>query len=107
MLAGEQPAGKRVVWNDGELVFLAQRQQLALDLAKKQVVARLHRDELRQAERFAAAERARHAVRVVVGAADVARFARAQHGVESLQRLVMRGGGVVKMHLVQVDVVGA
>src|SRR6185369_8857053 len=43
MLARQQPAGDRVVGDDGESVLAAERQQFALDLPEEQVVARLYR----------------------------------------------------------------
>ena len=49
VLAGEQPARDRVVRDHPDALLRAQRQQLALDLAEEQVVARLHRVEAHEA----------------------------------------------------------
>ena len=79
VLAGEQAAGDRVVGNHPDALLAAEREQLALELAEQQVVARLHAVEARQAAQLAAAERAGHLVGEVVRAADVAGLAGAHH----------------------------
>ncbi len=107
MLAREEASRQRVVRDDADALGLAERQQLALDLAEEQVVARLDGVEARQPLRLAPAERPRHLPRGVVRAADVARLAGAHHVVEGAQGLVHRRLGVGVVDLVEVDVVGA
>lgn len=50
MLAGQQAAREWVIRNHRELFFACERQQFALDLAKEQVIARLHRNEAHHAQ---------------------------------------------------------
>ena len=105
VLAGEQAAGERVVRDHAEPVRLAERQQFALDLAKEQVVARLHGVKARHAQDLAPAQRARHPPGGEVRATDVARLARAHDVVERAQGLVDRRLRVWVVQLVEVDVV--
>src|SRR4051794_23509154 len=56
VLPGQQPAGQRVVRDYADAFLLAQRQQLALDLAEQEVVAGLHRIEPHQRSRLATAD---------------------------------------------------
>ncbi|MNT00616.1 hypothetical protein D3C72_1350530 [compost metagenome] len=106
VLAGEQAAGQRVVGNHAQALFGRERQQLALDLAEQQAVARLHRHEAREPVQLGLAQRARQAVGQEVRHADVARAARLDDDVERLQAFFERGLAVVHVQLVQVDVVG-
>ena len=90
MLAAEEPAGERVVRDDGDVLLGAQRQQLALVLTEQQVVSRLHADEAGRAQHLGAPDAASQLVSEEVAAPDVANLAAAHHIVERLQRLVDR-----------------
>ena len=57
VLAGEQAAGERVVGDDRDPLFLAQRQQVSLERAEQQVVARLNGGDAGQVLQLAAPER--------------------------------------------------
>ena len=107
VLSGEQPTRERVVRDHADPLFLAQREQLPLDLAEQQVVARLHRLEAHEVARLAPPDRARQPVREEVRAPDVARLPGPDDGVEGLERLVDRRVGIREVQLVEVDVVGA
>src|SRR5438874_3528399 len=75
VLARQQPAGERVVWDDADAFFETERKELAFELAEQKVVARLHGVEPRERQRLAAAERAGHAVGEKVRTPDVANLA--------------------------------
>jgi len=107
VLAGQQATGQGVVGNHRQPFLGAERQQVALEAAEQQVVARLHRGEGGQVPGLAAPEGARHLGGRPVGDADVAGLARLRHPVERLQRFVQGRVGVVGVELVEVDVVGA
>jgi hypothetical protein len=105
VLSGEEAARQRIVGNDRDAFFLAERKQIALEAAKEQIVARLHGIDAHQILHFAAAERARHAMRHPVRDADIARLAGFHDGVERFQRLVDRRGGIETVQLIEVDIV--
>src|SRR5262245_32997124 len=71
VLAGEEAAGQRVVGDDADPLVAAQREQLRLDLAVEQVVARLDAVETSQSETGAVSDGEREEPGGVVGAADV------------------------------------
>jgi hypothetical protein len=95
VLSGKQPSGERIVWNDRKPFLFTKREQFALDLAKQQVVAWLHRDEPGQVQRLASAQRPGDAPSRIVRAADVARLAAANYRIKRLERFVERGRRVV------------
>ena len=106
VLARQQAAGQRVVGDDADPLLARQRQQIALERAEEEVVARLDRADPGPAPQLGPPDGAGDLVGRPVGDPNVASLAGADHGIQRLQRLVDRRRRVVAMQLVDVDVVG-
>src|SRR5262249_17585819 len=105
--AAQKTARQRVVGDDAQTLIAAERQQLALDLAVEQVVARLHAVEAGPTVTGTVANRERDLPRWIVRTAEVADRAGANQILEGTQGFLERCIGIRAVRLVEIDVVGA
>ena len=104
--AGKQAAGKRAPHEQADLFGFQQGNDFPFEIAAGDRVVGLKRVESGQVLGLGDAEGFGDLPCLPVGAADVADLSLLHQGVESAERLLDRGHGIVGVDLVQVDVVG-
>src|SRR5215471_10731297 len=105
VLAAQESARKRIVYDDSDTLIGAERQQFAFDLSKEKVVARLDRIEPGQMQAFARPQSPAQLPGGKIRAVDVSGLTALDYRFKRPQRLVDWSLGVWRMHLVQINIV--
>ena len=106
VLAGQEPAGQRVVGQHGQVPLVRDGRERALVVPLDKVVVRLQHREFGEPQLALQPECLGQPLRRVVGGGDVPDHPVGDQGVERAQRLLERRLLIVVVHVVQVDIVG-